>query len=102
MTGYMLATVPPFHGWVPEAVQVFRFGEGSNNMARQEGSRWDVGTKDKVITLERFDKSNERVSEDELEVGEARELAALLTKHADKIESSEKDENDKDDSDDDS
>lgn len=73
-------------------------------MVRQEGSRWDVGTKDKSITLERFDDSSERVSEDELSVEEARELAALLTKHADKLESSDKsdtsDENDTSDKDD--
>ncbi len=82
--------------------------EGSVKMVRQEGSRWDVGTKDNVITLERFDEDNERVSEDVLEVEEARELAALLTKHADKLDSSDEndsnDENDseKDDSSDDS
>lgn len=71
-------------------------------MVRQEGSRWDVGTKDNVITLERFDDSNERVSEDVLEVEEARELAALLTKHADKLDSSEEDDTpDDDDSDED-
>ena len=70
-------------------------------MVRQEGSRWDVGTKDNAITLERFDDSDERVSEDVLEVEEARELAALLTKHADKLESSDDDDSDDDDSDDD-
>lgn len=61
-------------------------------MAREKGSRWDVGTKGNVITLERFDDSDDRVSEDVLEVEEARELAALLTKHADKLESSDKDD----------
>lgn len=66
-------------------------------MARQEGSRWDVGTKNNVITLERFDEDNERVSEDELQVDEARELAALLTKHADKIESAKGKDDSKDD-----
>ncbi len=72
-------------------------------MGRQEGSRWDVGTKDNVITLERFSEDDERVSEDVLEVKEARDLAALLTKHADKIESSDKDDSsDDDDNDDDS
>jgi hypothetical protein len=72
-------------------------------MGRQEGSRWDVGTKDNVITLERFGEDDERVSEDVLEVQEARDLAALLTKHADKIESSDDkdDSSDEDDSDDD-
>ena len=68
-------------------------------MARKEGSRWDVGTKDDTITLERFDDSNDRVSEDVLQVEEARELAALLTKHADKLESSDNnDSSDKDES----
>ena len=61
-------------------------------MARQEGSRWDVGTKDNAITLERFDDGDERVSEDVLQVDEARELAALLTKHADKLDASDGDE----------
>jgi len=61
-------------------------------MGRQEGSRWDVGTKDNVITLERFGDDDERVSEDVLEVEEARELAALLTKHADKIASNDQDD----------
>ncbi len=71
-------------------------------MVREKGSRWDVGTKDNTITLERFDDSDERVSEDVLEVEEARELAALLTKHADKLDSSDDgDSSDDDDSDDD-
>ena len=78
------------------------FVREGNTMGRQEGSRWDVGTKDNVITLERFSEDDERVSEDVLEVKEARDLAALLTKHADKIESSDKDDSsDDDDSDDD-
>ena len=68
-------------------------------MAREKGSRWDVGTKGNAITLERFDDSDDRVSEDVLEVEEARELAALLTKHADKLESSDEDDSsDKEDS----
>ena len=71
-------------------------------MVRKEGSRWDVGTKDNAISLERFDDSDERVSEDVLEVGEARELAALLTKHADKLDESDGDDSkDGDDSDED-
>jgi hypothetical protein len=68
-------------------------------MVREEGSRWDVGTKDNVITLERFDENDKRVSEDVLEVEEARQLAGLLTKHADKLDSSDEDgSNDEDDS----
>ena len=61
----------------------------------------NVGTKDNVITLERFDDDDKRVSEDVLEVKEARDLAALLTKHADKLDSSDDDESDDDDSDED-
>jgi hypothetical protein len=76
--------------------------EGSIKMAREEGSRWDVGTKDNVITLERFDDDDKRVSEDVLEVKEARDLAALLTKHADKLDSSDDDSDDDDSDDDDS
>ena len=73
-------------------------------MVREEGSRWDVGTKDNAVTLERFDESDERVSEDVLEAKEARELAALLTKHADKLDSDDDsdDSSDDDSSDDDS
>ena len=68
-------------------------------MVRQEGSRWDVGTKDNAITLERFDDSDKRVSEDVLQVEEARELAGLLTKYADKLDSSDADDSqDEDDS----
>ena len=42
------------------------FVREGNTMGRQEGSRWDVGTKDNVITLERFSEDDERVSEDVL------------------------------------
>jgi hypothetical protein len=69
-------------------------------MVRKEGSRWDVGTKDNAISLERFDDSDERVSEDVLQVGEARELAALLTKHADKLDESDGDDSKDEDEDD--
>lgn len=70
-------------------------------MGREKGSRWDVGTKDNAITLERFDDDDDRVSEDVLEVEEARALAALLTKHADKLESSDHKKSDDKKSDDD-
>jgi hypothetical protein len=77
-------------------------------MVREEGSRWDIGTKDNAITLERFDDNDERVSADVLEVEEARELAGLLTKYADKLDSShgddsqDEDDSEKDDPSDDS
>lgn len=94
--------VPAFAGWVPARIQFAPFGKAATNMGREKGSRWDVGTKDNAITLERFDDDDERVSEDVLEVEEARALAALLTKHADKLESSDDDDStDEDDSTDD-
>ena len=87
--------------WVHDSIQVV-VGKAASEMARKKGSRWDVGTKDKAISLERFDDDDERVSEDVLEVGEARELAALLTKHADKLDESDGDDSkDGDDSDED-
>jgi len=68
-------------------------------MVRQEGSRWDIGIEDNAITLERFDDDDERVSMDVLEAEEARELAGLLTKFADKLDSSDPDDSqDEDDS----
>ena len=30
-------------------------------MVRQEGGRWDVGTKDNAVTLERVDESDDRI-----------------------------------------
>jgi hypothetical protein len=66
-------------------------------MARHEGGRWDVGTKNKAVYLERISESDERLFDDSLAPEEARELAGLLTKYADKLGESE-DSDDADDS----
>ncbi|OCB33251.1 hypothetical protein A5675_02085 [Mycobacterium malmoense] len=66
-------------------------------MVRQEGGRWDVGIKDKAVYLERVSDGDERVFDDSLDSGEARKLAELLTKFADKLDNSNDDEDDEDD-----
>jgi hypothetical protein len=58
-------------------------------MVRHEGGRWDVGTKNEAVYLERISESDERLFDDSLEPAEARELAGLLTKYADKLDSSD-------------
>jgi hypothetical protein len=58
-------------------------------MVRHEGARWDVGAKDDAVYLERISESDERLFDDLLAPEEARELAGLLTKHADKLDESE-------------
>ena len=68
-------------------------------MVRHEGGRWDVGTKDNAVYLERISGSDERLFDDSLPPEEARELAGLLTKYADKLDESDKSE-DSDKSDD--
>ncbi|OCB20861.1 hypothetical protein A5674_04400 [Mycobacterium malmoense] len=68
-------------------------------MVRQEGGRWDVGIKDKAVYLERVSDGDERVFDDSLDSGEARKLAELLTKFADKLDNSNDDEDDEDDED---
>ena len=55
-------------------------------MGRQEGSRWDVGTKDNEVFLRRMSESNERLFEDSLEPDQARKLAEVLNKFAGKAE----------------
>ncbi len=77
-------------------------------MVRHEGGRWDVGTKGNAVYLERISESDERVFDDLLAAEEARELAGLLTKYADKSDESDdsddsdesKDVNDSEDSED--
>lgn len=78
-------------------------------MVRQEGGRWDVGIKDKAVYLERVSDGDERVFDDSLDSGEARKLAELLTKFADKLDNDDEeededgdgeDEDDEDDQDD--
>jgi hypothetical protein len=64
-------------------------------MVGHEGGRWDVGTKDNAVYLERIAEGDERVFDDSLAPDEARELAGLLTKYADKLgESEDSDESD--------
>jgi hypothetical protein len=58
-------------------------------MVRHEGARWDVGTKDNAVYLERMSGSDERLFDDLLAPEEARELAGLLTKYADKLDDPE-------------
>jgi hypothetical protein len=57
-------------------------------MVRPQGGRWVVSTKDNGVYVERVSESDERVLEDSLTAGEARELAGLLTKYADKLDES--------------
>ena len=61
-------------------------------MVRHEGGRWDVGTKDNAVYLERISGSDERLFDDSLAPEEARELAELLTKYADKLDESDESE----------
>lgn len=57
-------------------------------MVRHRGGRWDVGTKNNAVYLERISESDERLFDDLLAAEEARELAGLLTKYADKLDES--------------
>ncbi|MBV8785578.1 MAG: hypothetical protein JOZ00_02700 [Mycobacterium sp.] len=65
-------------------------------MASNEGGRWDVGAKDNAVYVSRISGDDEKVFEDLLSPAEARDLAGLLTKYADKSEKSEKSEDAKD------
>jgi hypothetical protein len=69
-------------------------------MVRHEGGRWDVGSQNNAVYLERISESDERLFDDLLAPEEARELAGLLTKYADKLDESE--DSDKSDKSDDS
>lgn len=57
-------------------------------MVRHEGGRWDVSIKTNVVYVERISDSDKRVFDDSLTSEEARELAELLTKYADKLDES--------------
>lgn len=75
-------------------------------MVSQKGGRWDVGTKDNAVYLARVSESDERLFDDVLAPDEARDLAGLLTKYADKAAESgdaqkESDESDRSDESDD-
>jgi hypothetical protein len=80
-------------------------------MVEHEGGQWNVATKENEVYLERVSEDSERLFDDSLAPEEARQLARLLTKHADgisesaksaKADDSDKDSNDKDSNDKDS
>ena len=66
-------------------------------MVEHAGGQWNVATKENTVYLERVSEDNEQLFDDSLAPEEARQLARLLTKHADKI--SESDASGKDDAD---
>lgn len=59
-------------------------------MARDEGGRWDVGIKDDAVFVQRVSDADEQLFIDSLDSDEARKLAELLTKFADKLDNSDK------------
>jgi hypothetical protein len=74
-------------------------------MVRHEGGRWNVGIEDNAVYLERISESDEKLFDDLLAPEEARQLAGLLTKYADKLDESDDSDDsgqseDSDDSDD--
>ena len=71
-------------------------------MAEPEGGQWNVATKEDTVYLERVSEDSDQLFEDLLAPEEARELARLLTKHADAISESGGSPKDEDDSEDDS
>ncbi|OBB98297.1 hypothetical protein, partial [Mycobacterium sp. 852002-30065_SCH5024008] len=68
-------------------------------MVRQEGGRWDVGIKDNAVYVQRVSEGDERLFDDSLDSDEARKLAELLTKFADKLDRSDKSEDSDEDKD---
>jgi hypothetical protein len=66
-------------------------------MVEHEGGQWNVATKENEVYLERVSEDSERLFDDSLAPEEARELARLLTKHADGISESAKSDKDEDD-----
>jgi hypothetical protein len=72
-------------------------------MVRQEQGRWDVSVKSNAVCLERISDGDKQLFEDLLAPEEARALAGLLTKYADKAaEAGKSGESDKADEADDS
>jgi hypothetical protein len=63
-------------------------------MVRQEGGRWDVGTQNNAVYLERISENDKRLFDDLLAPEEARELAELLTKYAAKLEKADSNKTD--------
>jgi hypothetical protein len=68
-------------------------------MARQAEGRWDVSIKSNAVCLERVADGDKRLFEDLLAPEEARALAELLTKFADKVDESDKSDRSDDKSD---
>lgn len=54
-------------------------------MVEHAGGQWNVATKENTVYLERVSEDSERLFDDSLAPEEARQLARLLTKHADTI-----------------
>ena len=59
-------------------------------MEEHAGGQWNVATKENEVYLERVSEDSERLFDDSLAPEEARQLARLLTKHADGISESAK------------
>jgi hypothetical protein len=59
-------------------------------MVRQEEGRWDVSIKSNAVCLERIADGDEQLFEDSLSPEEARALAGLLRKFADKVDEADK------------
>ena len=72
-------------------------------MTEHQGGQWNVAVKENEVYFERVSEDNERLFDDSLAPEEARQLARLLTKHADKISESgaatKDDDSDEDESD---
>ena len=58
-------------------------------MVEQQSGQWNVATKENEVYLERVTDDGKRIYDEALDPGEARELARLLTKHADGISDSD-------------
>ncbi len=70
-------------------------------MVEHEGGQWNVATKENAVYLERLSEDSKRLFDDSLAPEEARQLARLLTKHADKISEADSAEDSEDDDSDD-
>lgn len=66
-------------------------------MAEQEGPRWDVSIKGNAVLVERISEKDERIFDDTLAPEEARKLADLLTRFADKADDGESEHGDSED-----
>lgn len=63
-------------------------------MGDREGGQWNVGIKSGEVYLERVSEDGERMFDDALDAQEARDLARLLKKHADKLNDSDQSDHD--------